>query len=232
MDLARRESRPLEVSVADAYAGKEHVYFANARSDYVEELPPDRSAVLLDVGCGEGATGALARRMDKCGTAYGIELVPQAASVAATVLDDVLVGDCEVLEFPWPKKSIDIVILSEVLEHLRDPWELLRRVQSLLRPSARVFASSPNIAHHRIIRMLLRGRWDLTEFGPMDRTHLRWFTPSSYRRMFEDCGYVVDRVSPVAPLGRKSRLLDAVTVRRLTYLFQTQIDLRARSGAT
>jgi 2-polyprenyl-3-methyl-5-hydroxy-6-metoxy-1,4-benzoquinol methylase len=198
----------------------------------VAELPENKSAVLLEIGCGTGSTGALAKKLGKCGKALGVELMPGPAAKAATVLDEVLTRDVEEVEFPWPAGSIDILVLSEVLEHLRDPSQVLRRVRHLLKPGARVFASSPNIAHHRVIRMLLRGRWDLTEMGPMDRTHLRWFTPRSFQAMFEESGYVVDRVGPVAPFASKSRFIDLLTLGRIRHLLMTQIDLRAHVATT
>jgi SAM-dependent methyltransferase len=216
------------IEPAAQYAAKKSGYFAGARHDYVDELEPSDSAVLLEVGCGHGDTGALAKQEGKCRVAYGVELEPAAAAIAAGSLDDVVVGDVEALALPWPTASIDILILSEVLEHLRDPWAVLRRLHGLLGPEAIVFASSPNVAHHRIVRHLVAGRWDLTDSGPMDRTHLRWFTPSSYRTMFEDCGYTVTRVGPVDRLGPKAHFADALTLGRLRHLFAQQIDLRAR----
>jgi SAM-dependent methyltransferase len=211
----------------ELYGEKDPSYFSSTRDDYVDELPHNPSAVLLDIGCGEGATGALAVEREKCGTAYGIELMPSAASIASSQLDEVVVGDAEQVSLPWKQSSIDIVILSEVLEHLRDPWSVLRRVRHLLRPGALVFASSPNVAHHRIIRALVQGRWDLAQWGPMDHSHLRWFTPRSYGEMFEDCGYVVDSVGPLGTLGPRSRIIDWLTLRRLTHVLHDQVDLRA-----
>jgi 2-polyprenyl-3-methyl-5-hydroxy-6-metoxy-1,4-benzoquinol methylase len=215
------------LAVRDAYAEKDSSYFASTRFDYVEELPPNPSAALLDIGCGAGATGSLALERGKCGSAHGVEIVPRAAAIAAETFDDVLVGDVEYLPFPWPERTFDVLIMSEVLEHLRDPATILRRIHPLLKRGARVYASSPNVAHHRVLRMLVRGRWDLADSGPMDRTHLRWFTPASYRDLFEGCGYVVDRVGPLGRLGRKSRVADQLTLGRLTHLLHPQIDLRA-----
>jgi hypothetical protein len=117
------------------------------------------------------------------------------------------------------------VLMSEVLEHLVEPWSTLSRVVNLLKPGALVLASSPNVAHVRIIASLLRGRWDLADSGPMDRTHLRWFTPSTYREMFEACGVEVVELGPMVPPGRRSRALIAVSGGRLRHLTMRQIRL-------
>jgi len=71
------------------------------------------------------------------------------------------------------------VLMSEVLEHLVNPWTLVKRLSEKLKPGALVLASSPNVAQIAILRGIIADRWELTEEGVMDRTHLRWFTQDS-----------------------------------------------------
>jgi len=205
------------------YAGKGAAYFGSERADYVAELPQD--ANVLEIGCGSGATGELALSLGRAATYCGVELEPSAGMSAAAKLTEVIVGDVEAIDLPWTPGSFDALILSEVLEHLRDPWATLSKVRPLLSPGAVVYASSPNVAHQRIIRMLIAGDWRLEKEGPMDATHLRWFTPSSYAAMFAECGFVVDIVQPLSPLTTKQRIISALT--RRPHLFWWQIDLRA-----
>jgi hypothetical protein len=94
-----------------------------------------------------------------------------------------------------------------------------------------VFASSPNIAHWTVLRRLAAGRFDYADKGVMDRTHLRWFTPATYRELFEQAGLEVLEVGPVTPLRPKARLLDRLTGGRLRHLFITQIMIRGRRRA-
>lgn len=211
-----------------AYDRKSDAYFAGVRADFVAELPDDPAAAILEIGCAEGGTGALALLRGKCARYVGVELHPTTAEVARTRLTEVIVGNVEDPHLILPQGPFDALVMSEVLEHLADPWAAINRLSALLKPGAMVLASSPNISHHRVIRQLLRGHWTLAEQGVMDRTHLRWFTPAAYARMFTDCGLVVEKVGPVRPLGYKARALDAITGRALTHLFMTQISLRAR----
>ncbi|MEP6715442.1 MAG: class I SAM-dependent methyltransferase [Terriglobia bacterium] len=213
-----------------AYESKDSSYFAGARRDYVSELPASASAKILEVGCGRGGTGALALSEKKCGAYYGVELCRDAAEAAVQRLTEVVVGDVEQLDLPWEPETFDAVILSEVLEHLADPWATLKKLRVVLKSGGRVFASSPNVAHYRVVAMLLRGDWALTDFGLMDRTHLRWFTPTTYRRMFDSCGYRVDAVREHQPLSRKAQAVSALTFGQFRHLFIRQIDLRAHCG--
>lgn len=202
-------------------------YYAGVRRDYVAELPANPRGRVLEVGCSNGGTGALALAEGKCGYYCGVEMSPLAAGKARTVLSEVACGDVEKIQLPWEPQTFDVLILSEVLEHLVDPWAALAKVRPLLRPGALVFASSPNVAHHRVIWMLVCGDWHTADAGVMDRTHLRWFTPRSYRALFASCGYVVDSVRALGPLSKKARAVSLLTAGRLHHLFVGQIDLRA-----
>jgi SAM-dependent methyltransferase len=217
---------PVVVSGA-GYDLKDASYFAMARDDYVAALPGNPDASILEVGCSNGATGALALARGKCRRYCGIELFEEPAAAARERLTEVVAGDVEAIELPWGPETFDALILSEVLEHLRDPWATLRRLRPLLRPGAVVFASTPNVAHREIVVMLLRGRWELRSYGPLDATHLRWFTPASLRWTFETTGYVVDSVGPLGALGRGSAIVDRLLRGRLRHLWHRQIDLRA-----
>jgi 2-polyprenyl-3-methyl-5-hydroxy-6-metoxy-1,4-benzoquinol methylase len=221
---------PAVYAGAAAYSAKRLTYFTNARHDYVSELPVNANAKILEIGCGGGETGALALLERKCGSYYGVEMCQVVAEMARERLTEVLVGDIERLDPPWNADTFDALILSEVLEHLSDPWATLRKLLPTLKSGGLVFASSPNISHYSVIAMLLRGEWTLTDIGVMDRTHLRWFTPKTYREMFELCGYCVDAVREHRPLTKKAKALSALSFGRYRYLFMSQIDLRAHCG--
>jgi SAM-dependent methyltransferase len=226
-----RTASPVSVQSA-SYDLKDASYFAMARDDYVAALPRNEDAAILEIGCSNGATGALALSQRKCGRYCGVELFEGPAAVARERLTEVVVGDVEVIALPWHDATFDALILSEVLEHLRDPWAALERLRPLLVPGARVFASTPNVAHRDVIAMLLRGRWELQSYGPFDATHLRWFTPSSLRGAFEGAGFVVDSVGPLGPLGRGSAVVDRLLRGHGRHLWHRQIDLRAHVPET
>lgn len=214
-------------TLSSAYSAKSSRYFTGARRTFLDLLPLNPHGRLLEVGCGNGNTAASALAEGKCGWACGIELCEGPAAQARMKLNRVIVGDIEHMSLDLSPASFDILLMSEVLEHLRDPGSVLLKLRPLLKPGAMVLAGSPNVCHFSVLLMLLRGRWDYQPEGVMDETHLRWFSPATYRRLFEISGYVVDHVGPAIPLRPKGRLANALLLRRFEYLFHTQIELRA-----
>ena len=218
----------LNSSLSEAYRNKSPAYFSGARIDFVRRLPRDATASILEVGCGTGATGALALASGRAQRYTGIELLDIAANEARKVLTDVIVGDVERLELAFGPTTFDALILSEVLEHLIEPQRTLEKLLQSVRPGGLVLASSPNISHWRVIRELMQGRFNLAEQGVFDRTHMRWFTPSTFAQMFRDAGLRVESVGPVTPFAERTEMISRLTKGRYDHLFMTQIQIAAR----
>lgn len=178
-------------------------YYGHPRPEVVALVPADVRAV-VDVGCASGALGQHLKSLRPEISVRGIEPVAAVAKRASEVLDDVLVGSAE--DPPpkdWPKP--DCVIFADVLEHLVDPWGALRTWTSRLAHGGCVVASIPNVAHHSVVRPLLRGRFDYVDAGILDRTHLRFFTRSSVMGLFADCGLKVESLGRVVDPSRSGR---------------------------
>lgn len=211
--------------LTESYTSKDRSYFRNARLDYVEALPDNPQASILELGCGNGATGLAAQRAGKCSRYVGIEMFEPEAQQAATVLTAVHIGNVESMVLPYGEETFDALIMSEVLEHLIEPEVVLARLVRLLKPGGRVYASSPNIAHWRPIWDLIQGRFDYQQQGLMDRTHLRWFTPTSFTRMFEHAGVEVDSLRPYVPVSRPKAILFGLLGRRFSHLSCSQMNV-------
>jgi methionine biosynthesis protein MetW len=157
----------------------------------VVDLVPEGSSV-LEFGCATGyMSEVLARR--KGARVTGIELDPQAAVEASARCERVVVGDAETLDLDehLGDERFDAVLFADVLEHLKDPATLLRRVRPFVADGGVVVASIPNVAHASVRLSLLAGRFRYRPQGLLDESHLRFFTRDSIRDLFEECGYVV-----------------------------------------
>lgn len=150
--------------------------------------------VVLDVGCGGGATGAEIKRLYPAAHVTGIELSPEPAAVAATRLDRVVSENVETLDYcalGFAPQSIDLVFFPDVLEHLYDPWSVLRRLHPFLAPDGRILASIPNTRNLGLIQQLVSGNWQYTAWGLLDVTHIRFFSKKTMVNMFEQTGFRV-----------------------------------------
>lgn len=183
------------------------VRYLNARNELLLDLissPPGRA---LDCGC---ATGGNARILRSRGwRVTGVNNNEAEAALAREFCDEVVCGDLnQALPFA-EDASYDLVVLSHVLEHLVDPGILLRDVRRVLRPAGQVAVALPNVAHYRQRVEFLRGRFEYTEAGLMDSTHLRFFTAETARRLLTSNGYqiVTERAGGNTPLWRLGKVL-------------------------
>jgi SAM-dependent methyltransferase len=171
-------------------------YVDAVNQDVLDRIPLD-ARVVLDVGCGTGALGAIYRRMNPRARMLGIETDPQAAAIAAQRLDEVAVGDVEAGPLPFaPQGGIDCIIYGDVLSHLRDPWKVLKRHAEALSDEGTIVICVPNVEHWGVVDRLLRGARDDEPGGLLDQGHLRWFSVGTIRKGLEALGLQPCDVQP------------------------------------
>jgi O-antigen biosynthesis protein len=146
---------------------------------------------VLEVG---PASGYMTKALNERGCRVtGIELDPAAAKIGAQFCERMIVGDIERLDLPalFGEEKFDVVLFSDVLEHLIDPVAVLASVKAILTPGGYVCASIPNVTHGSIRLALLAGRFRYMEQGLLDRTHLRFFNRGGVAELFAAAGYAV-----------------------------------------
>jgi SAM-dependent methyltransferase len=133
--------------------------------------------------------------------------------------------------------EFDAVLASHVLEHLARPERLLNQVSVRLTSGGVLAAALPNIANYRQRILRLRGQFDYTDTGQLDRTHLRFYTYRTAIQLIEQNGYdVVDVLTEgsfplwkARPLSyRMADRVDKWAARRLPNLFGGQCLLLAK----
>ncbi|MCX7857417.1 MAG: class I SAM-dependent methyltransferase [Deltaproteobacteria bacterium] len=163
-------------------------YYFTPRLDMIDMIPKTVEKV-LDVGCGGGCTG-LALKQTKNIQVVGIEIRHDIAEFAKKSYDLVLVGDVERIDLPFPPKYFDCIIYGDILEHLIDPWSLLKRHNAYLKTGGIILVSIPNVRYYKVLKKLIFvGRWDYVMEGILDIGHLRFFTLSNAKEMIEEAGY-------------------------------------------
>ncbi len=165
-------------------------YYTGSRDDLIRLIPAGATRI-LEVGCAAGMTG---RALKRAGVqeVVGVELREDVASEARRFYDQVIAGDVEKVELPYEEGHFDCIIYGDVLEHLIDPWALLRKHSLLLRSGGAIVCSIPNVRHYKNMKgLLVRGEWEYRERGVLDRTHLRFFTRKSIETMVRDAGFEI-----------------------------------------
>ena len=156
---------------------------------------------VIDLGCATGAFGAALKERFAGVSVVGVEAGSGAADIATKRLDRVVHARLEAFDPAregFAAHEFDTVIAADVLEHLVNPWQLLVTLRPFLAPGAQVIASIPNVRNLWLAASLLgEGRWDYTERGLLDVTHLRFFTLEGMRAMFEQTGYRPEGYAPV-----------------------------------
>ncbi|CCQ91484.1 hypothetical protein NITGR_710006 [Nitrospina gracilis 3/211] len=167
-------------------------YYRNVRRDLLHLMPLEARSV-LEVGCGAGHTGRAIKERQGA-FVVGVEVNPIAAKEACRQLDRVVEGSIEHMELPFDEKQFDCILFADVLEHLVDPAQVLRKLLPYLGENGVVVASIPNIQYHGILNQLGEGNWTYEDEGILDRTHLRFFTLKEIRKLFAETGYEVQVV--------------------------------------
>lgn len=207
-------------------------YYGRPRYEMAGEVP-GQARRLLDVGCGAGAFAAVLRQQRGEGLRIeGIELDPGAAERAGEVLDAVHVGDAVTRLEQLAGSDFDCVIMNDLIEHVENPERLLAAARDVLRPDGHLVTSMPNVRYFfNVVDLAVHGRWDYTDEGILDRTHLRFFTKSSMVKLLEGAGFGIESLRGINPTGSlKFKLANLLTLGRWADMRYLQFAIVARRG--
>jgi 2-polyprenyl-3-methyl-5-hydroxy-6-metoxy-1,4-benzoquinol methylase len=162
----------------------------------------------LDVGCGNGSLAFKASK--KFQEVYGVDICETSIKEAKQSVDHLFTGEskfyfhaCNINEkIDFPDGTFDAVASIAVIEHVFDPYFVVREVHRVLKPGGIFVAQVPNIAYFKQRICLLMGKLPVTaypynvwsELG-WDGGHLHYFTKKTFCGLFEDCGFQILEVS-------------------------------------
>ena len=206
----------------DPFVGQEHF---QRRDDVIAMLPRPLGRI-LDVGCGPGLTGQALLEQGAL-EVWGIERDKELAAEASTRLTRVLGSDLEADPTGGlPAGYFDTIVYADILEHLIDPWTLLKRQRPLLAERGAIVASIPNVRNLRVVLpLILKGEWAYTEEGLLSIGHVRFFTTRSMREMLISSGFRIEAES--ANYATRGRWLRRVSAGALDDLVARQRLFRA-----
>ena len=142
---------------------------------------PTGGACVLEIGCGNGTM--LEKMHNRGWNVTGIEFDPDC--VVQTRSRGLRCYEHDLRELSLPNDSFDAIYMGHVIEHLYDPRRLLIECRRVLKPNGRLSIVTPNSQS-----------WGRKHYGKDWRgleapRHLQLFSPSSLRRLLEECGFVI-----------------------------------------
>lgn len=209
--------RDIKTTSADLLNLNAHTmdYYEGTREDMLCYIPHTARAT-LDVGCGTGNFSELVKRSVGA-EVWGVEMCREAAEQAHKKLDEVIIADVWDALPKIPTAYFDCVILFDFLEHLVDPYCLLTALKSKLTPTGVLVASIPNVRYYTNLKnLVIRGNWDYTDQGILDKTHLRFFTCRSITKVFKQLGYEIRTLAGIHPTSSRTfRILNFLLLNAL-----------------
>jgi SAM-dependent methyltransferase len=188
IETPNRTGSPIVAQGALAHSGFLNA-FSSQRDDLVRLVPDSGMHDILDVGCAMGGYGKTLKRIFPDVRLTGVELNPVMAKKAAPYYDEMLNIPLEQIDFSG---LFDLINCGDILEHLTNPWGMLKRLRRLLRNSGRLVLSIPNAGHWSVVRALLKGQFQYIPLGLLCIGHLRWFTELSIRESLEEAGFEIE----------------------------------------
>lgn len=203
-------------------------YFSVVRKDIIELIPPE-TKTLLEVGCGTGATIDKIKEKLPNIEIYAIEKNIIPFTFAGQKFQNVINADFETFDVKTlPQNYFDVIIFADVLEHFVEPWKALEKSKCLLSEKGFILASIPNIRNLKVLYKIIFDRFEYEESGLLDKTHLRFFTLHTIKKLFETENYKIERIIYNKTRGWKANLIRIMSLGLLSPFLIEQFIITAR----
>ena len=133
---------------------------------------------ILDVGCGDGHFLEVARR--RGWNVFGTEFTDEAVSVCRSKR---IVMHKGAIQHYNADEPFDVITSFEVLEHINDGCDHVRKIAGLIRPGGLFYFTTPNF--DSLSRRCLGGRWVVIEYPE----HLVYYTVPTIDRLLSGAGF-------------------------------------------
>ena len=185
---------------------------ASIRKDWklIETLIQENRKI-LDIGCGDGKLmEQLENNLNSI--THGIELNRELALDAIARGFNVIHGDAENDLSQYSNRSFDYVILSQTLQAMMKPKEIL---SELLRIGSKAIVSFPNFGHWKIrFQLLISGRMPVTESLPYtwyDTPNIHFFTIKDFLKLCHDMNIVIEKSIGLTSRGKQFDISESIS---------------------
>jgi len=174
---------------------KEAEYYKNVRPEMLGFIPKTAKTI-LEIGCGAGNFSA--QLVQEGVETWGVEPFEASAKEAKQKLTKVLLGTLDEVLNDLPDNYFDAIVMNDVIEHLLEPWDDIVSLKSKLKKDGVLVTSIPNVRYSKnLFKLIFNRDWKYTDDLILDRTHYRFFTKKSIKRMYKECGYNIQTIKGI-----------------------------------
>jgi len=174
-----------EYGWASADATPDHVYTLPAITKFI----PAPGLKILDAGCGNGA---IAGRLAEMGyQVTGIDCSEDGIAIARKAHPKVRFEVASVYDDLRPIMEVtDLVLSSEVIEHLFDPQSYLENMSRTLRPGGWIILTTPYHGYIKNLALSLFDYWDRHHTVDWVGGHIKFFSEKTLTSMLTEAGFI------------------------------------------
>jgi methionine biosynthesis protein MetW len=159
-----------------------------SRCKIYEQIP--HGSTVLEIGCADGKLANLLTIKKKC-QVYCVEKDQAMSCIARSKCEQMHNVDIEKTQLPFNEKYFNCIIMGNVLEHMVDPVKVLKEVKKYLNDEGFLIFSVPNIVNWHSRLMIFSGKFEYSDSGVFDRTHLHFYNFNEAKKLATDSGYSI-----------------------------------------
>lgn len=150
---------------------------------------------ILELGCGSGDNYGFLQQLFATAEFHGVDILPKSKVVPQIIYNQV---DLNHGKLPYPDQTFDAILLTHVIEHLKNPFDVAEEIHRVLKPNGLIYVEAPNWTSLLVPSF---GLWR-EQHGPFnffdDHTHVRpWTKHSLFEFLYSACHLEVERVATV-----------------------------------
>src|SRR3972149_8920682 len=153
------------------YEEKPTKYYSYYRMSLINLIPKNKDNKILEIGAGGGNTLVKIKELGIAKQVVGVELIKiENSNQSNSNIERFIIGNIENIELGFEENYFDVILCGDVLEHLLDPWQTVKKLQKYLKRGGIFIASIPNIREKStLISIIFKGDFKYEDSGILDK---------------------------------------------------------------
>ncbi len=157
----------------------------------INAIIPEGSKI-LDIGAGNGILAEVLKSTHSKLIIDGIEPDLYAAKIAKNSYRNFYNDTFQNVKNKINKELYDFIVLADVIEHTENPLMVIKDLFKYVQNNTKIILSIPNVAFGSVRINLLNGKFDYTNLGILEKTHLRFFTLSTIKKLISNTNFKIE----------------------------------------